>query len=405
MSCSGSSDRDASKSSRSEGSPARQAAGSLPSEEDLAALAATIEKLSLFHSRHKERGDGDPSELVEVIRPLSRVFFQQQRQWTDEQYAEAMHAVIRVFAEAVPPWPSMATQFHLWIGTAEERGSPPAILTPELAKLVFACTVRGSSLYEDVQDDAARSFFYGMCPPLMSSHRHPGALATLVESRERFADHVAKFRLGAGNMYREFVNLCIAQPFAFVYIDSGASKAAVEESETTMPASAVVSVTFETLSGLSSNAHLRKLLPVLVPQCAEKGDQLQMTGWTWLRRGGDLREWPSDCIWGEGIPDDIPEFDGRKVVVLFGGPISRPFSGAHTFPAIPVTTSAEASKVLGKEDRDAYVAAIRDTSTPNYIAALEHQKFRGGLDGDLERLIQQARGEVDERRGRLRRRC
>ncbi len=59
-------------------------------------------------------------------------------------------------------------------------------------------------------------------------------------------------------------------------------------------------------------------------------------GWRSLAAEGQLPAGAdkADGIWGEGTPDDIEAFDGRRVVLLGAPPMARTWTAEARFPGL-----------------------------------------------------------------------
>jgi hypothetical protein len=68
----------------------------------------------------------------------------------------------------------------------------------------------------------------------------------------------------------------------------------------------------------------------------------------------DQAMWPT-WIWNEGVPADIPELDGHRVIILGPAPYSRGWQAQRVFPRLPATLDA---RELSRAEVDDWAARV-----------------------------------------------
>lgn len=123
----------------------------------------------------------------------------------------------------------------------------------------------------------------------------------------------------------------------------------------------------DALIGRFSSQWLRGKRPGRVEVAAARNGPIQENGphatgsfnlWSWrgLKRDGTLRDamgGSAHWIWNEGVPNDIPSFEGTRLVLLGPPPYPRYWNAIRRFPDMPgdlrvekVMTHAEVSDIL-----------------------------------------------------------
>lgn len=142
-------------------------------------------------------------------------------------------------------------------------------------------------------------------------------------------------------------------------------------------------------TGLTSNRQLADFFTR--SELADFGSLLEMNSWTFVRAGAPLNSFgTAHRVWREGIPSDVPKFEGVRVVLCFKGTISRSVSRTHTFPDVTLDAEVDGAP-LTQDERTALMERFRNAEYEDYVAALNVQVGKGGNNAELEQHILEAK--------------
>eukprot|EP01006_Ploeotia_vitrea_P061173 TRINITY_DN77413_c0_g1_i1.p1 TRINITY_DN77413_c0_g1~~TRINITY_DN77413_c0_g1_i1.p1 ORF type:complete len:399 (+),score=39.71 TRINITY_DN77413_c0_g1_i1:47-1243(+) len=272
---------------------------------------------------------------------------------------------------------SLVNLLMLCGATTENFGCSGPTASEEHARTLLKAVHRVLRVY-NAPEESLPFDISKLCPPLMAMLGD--WLHILAEVRPTFIHLVPR---ASGIMLREFITMTVKEPLLFLFYD-------LQQKKVTAGHRVVV-------TGLTCNAHMRQLMPTIFSKAKKIGSCIQLFCWTilWRNEGAECADpFAVDMIWGEGILDDIPQFNGERVVVWSSGTVSRSISGCHTFPRIPV--SWHSVDELSADELASQLGALKAATKEEYIEAVKYQMGTGGNTAGLKKLVRQQDGEISD---------
>uniref|UniRef100_A0A0G4HG01 Uncharacterized protein n=1 Tax=Chromera velia CCMP2878 TaxID=1169474 RepID=A0A0G4HG01_9ALVE len=257
---------------------------------------------------------------------------------------------------------------------AESFDLAPELTTEEHASLYLAFIKKVvNRIPGELIPTVLEGIDHALCPPgMVFLSRHLDLLA-------RWRKENPQVSVLPKSMLRELLNMLVDESVLFLHFDTTSQRFTYGQRVK--------------WRGPSCNGEMRDEVQAVFPELIRPGVNMEMVNWTAMKdiphtvaMSGQGVQSPHR-IWMEGIPADIAELNGEKVVIFFQGSIARSMAGTHTFCRIPCTLTVDGPS-LTSEQLTELMTSMRAAPADVQLAALRHQKGTGGSDGLIEALIQ-----------------
>jgi len=137
------------------------------------------------------------------------------------------------------------------------------------------------------------------------------------------------------------------------------------------------------LEGTRPPQEIQDLLATLTPQLLDDesiqyAHPFTFSAWTVVKPDGSVPSGmagASHWLWGEGIPREIPEWNGKRVIILGKAPFPKKFSPVRVFASLEA--KVDIKNILPEQDVLKYLSDMGSTSSDIRDAAvLAYKKWR-----------------------------